>query len=125
MSKKDFQQYICKPFCAFFREGSKEELACRGALLVDNRVKRGLLNVHTMPVPDRNIDFRGKHDADLDAITCLHCQFKAEDCDFQSEEDKYNAAPCGGYLLLSLLKRAGVISPADIKGEDDDISESG
>ena len=40
MRKKHFKEYICRPFCKFFREGEKEEIACLGALVVEEMVKR-------------------------------------------------------------------------------------
>ena len=115
MAKKDFKEFVCIPFCTFFREDSSEELACRGALLFDKLLRHGHLRLDTLPGLSRDLDFRGKHDADLDAIVCRQCSFQKEDCDFQSEENRWNAEPCGGYLVLSLLKMAGLINPADLE----------
>lgn len=114
MGKKDFNHLVCVPFCAYFREGSKEEFACRGALLVEELLKRGYLKPGTLPKPGRGMDFCGRHDAELDAVVCRRCPFQEEDCDFQSAEHRDDAEPCGGYVLLGLLKAAGRIDPADL-----------
>ncbi len=114
MGKKDFKQIVCVPFCAYFHEGSKEEFACRGALLVEELLKRDFLRPGALPTPGQARDFRGRHDAELDAAVCRRCPFQKEDCDFQSAEHRHDAEPCGGYVLLGLLTAAGRIDPADL-----------
>jgi hypothetical protein len=115
MGKKDFNQFVCIPFCAYFREGSKEEFACRGALLVDELLRCGNLRPDALPEPRRDLDFCGKHDVELYALVCRRCPFQKEDCDFQSEEHRHDAEPCGGYVLLSMLKASGDINPAHLE----------
>jgi hypothetical protein len=44
---------------------------------------------------------------------CRACSFRASDCDFILTEGK--AAPCGGFVLLSLLLAEGEITLEDIK----------
>jgi hypothetical protein len=119
MLKKDFKEYICNPFCTYFHENSKEDLACRGALVVIELLRQGRLDINMLPELNRDIISWGKHDADLDAAVCRRCSFREEDCDFQSEENKYNANPCGGYRLLNLLKMTGFNITADFEEKND------
>jgi hypothetical protein len=113
MSKKDFKHYICDPFCVYFRENSKEDLACNGAIVITDMVRCGRLDINMLSGLNRSVDFRGKHDSDLDETVCRQCSFREQDCDFQSEENKDHAEPCGGYRLLSLLKTSGFNFTAD------------
>jgi hypothetical protein len=115
MSKKDFKEFICRPFCIFFRENSKEDLVCHGALVVMEQLRSGRLSLSTLSGLDRNLDVRGKHDAELDVTVCRQCSFKEEDCDFHSEEVRSDADPCGGYRVLSLLKTVGFDIAADLE----------
>ena len=51
MSKTDFQEYICRPFCDFFKPGVKEEMTCRGAVLVEQLVRRRRLTPRDFQEP--------------------------------------------------------------------------
>lgn len=118
MSKREFKEFICYPFCTFFREDSKEDLACRAALVVMELLRSGRLTLRALSGLERNLDVRGKHDAELDVTVCRQCSFREEDCDFHSEKDVSNAEPCGGYRLLHLLKTAGFDIAADLEARD-------
>ena len=45
MQKKDLQDYVCRPFCSFFREGEKEDLLCQGAIYIGQLVKEGKIDL--------------------------------------------------------------------------------
>ena len=113
--KRDFHDYVCRPFCTFYREGEKEELACQGAQVVHSLLKRGLLYPAQLPRGGKTIGARWQHDPALDAAVCRHCPFQAEDCDFQAESPPPYAEPCGGYILLTLLKEKGIIFLKDLE----------
>lgn len=114
MEKKDFKNYICRPFCRFFREGEKEDMACRGAQIVALLVQRGLLESENMPCEGKNPYLWKERDSCLEKTVCHDCPFYAQDCDFQSKEHVIGSEPCGGYILISLLKKNGSISEADL-----------
>jgi hypothetical protein len=115
MAKKEFKALICRQFCGYFKEGSKEDLACQGALAVEKLLKRDVINISLLS-KFSNIPNQGMpHDPDLDEVVCRHCSFEAEDCDFQSKDQKYDADPCGGYRLLQFLRLSGMVTRADLE----------
>jgi hypothetical protein len=115
MSKQDFKDYICRPFCMFFREGQKEEMACQGAEIIERLVRLGRLNPAALPREGKDSCSWENRDTALEVNVCKSCPFKREDCDFQSERPPPDAAPCGGYILLSLLKAIGIITSIDLE----------
>jgi hypothetical protein len=110
MSKTDFQEYICRPFCDFFKPGLKEEMTCRGALLVEHLVRRRRLTPEDFLPLDRNQPLIPGREADLEAAVCRDCPFQAEDCDFQSADPPPGCRPCGGLVLLRQLIIKGLIA---------------
>ncbi len=115
MSKRDFKDYICRPFCKFFREGHKEEMACRGASVIEHMVQSGLLNPPAMPQTGKSSHLWDQRDPGLEVCVCRHCEFRAEGCDFQSPNRPPDAEPCGGYILLSLLMEQGMLTLSNIE----------
>ena len=81
MKKTDFKHYICLPFCVFFREGEKEEMACQGALVIEELIRKGVLKSNELPGTGKDPELWEKHDESLE-IVCGMCPFKPEDCDF-------------------------------------------
>jgi len=120
MVKKDIKESICRPFCSFYREGVKEELICRGAQVVENLLKRGVVSVAEMPGDRQGFSSASAHDAFLEDAVCGLCAFRRDDCDFQSQESLPDAEPCGGFILVNLLIRKGVISLADLTESGDE-----
>jgi hypothetical protein len=119
MAKKDIKEYICRPFCSFYRDGVKEELLCGGAGVLEKLVLCGKLRVAELPV-DRNAFFSlDARDSILETAVCSSCDFRRDDCDFQAEPGPPDAEPCGGYILLRLLAEEGVVS-LDCLTESDD-----
>ncbi|MGA1824285.1 MAG: hypothetical protein ACMUIP_06420 [bacterium] len=114
MGKKDFKRYICRPFCMFFREGAKEDMACRGAQVVEALVRNGQLSPDDLPSHGKDPCLWQEHDTSLERILCHGCPFYANDCDYQSKDRVSGLEPCGGYILISLLKRNGSLSEADL-----------
>ena len=109
-SKKEFQNYICQPFCDFFKPGVKEELTCRGALLVQQLVRNRRLSPGDFRNLDRNEPLFPGQAADLEAAVCEGCPFRAEDCDFMSAAPPADCRPCGGWVLLRQLQKKGLIT---------------
>jgi hypothetical protein len=115
MSKIDFQQYICRPFCDFYKPGAKEELLCRGALLVERLVRQGRLHPGDFGDLRRDLPFPAGPETDLETAVCTGCPFENEDCDFRSLPPPEDARPCGGLLLLEQLRNKGRLSLEDLE----------
>jgi hypothetical protein len=115
MAKRDIKQYICRPFCSFYREGVKEELICYGARLIENLLQQGVVRVTELPGDGHGFSLVcAAQESFLDNAVCALCAFRREDCDFRSQPRPADAEPCGGYILIDLLLQKGVLSPADL-----------
>jgi hypothetical protein len=115
MLKAAFASYLCRPFCSFFRAGEKEEMACQGALVLAELVQRGRLDPESFPAAvEKERQRWQEEDVALERALCLPCPFALDGCDFHSELRSSETEPCGGYLLLQLLKDAGAISCAEL-----------
>jgi hypothetical protein len=98
---------ICLKFCAYYKPGKNEALACRGYTVVEQLMREG-----------RAIGFQGS-ERTFDAATaemlshkmCKTCDFHEHDCDFMLDR---TASPCGGFVLLAQLLGSGVITMRDI-----------
>ena len=113
-SKTVFQDYICRPFCDYFKPGGKEELTCRGALVVENLVRRQRLIPESFRELDREEPLTPGQEPGLEAAVCGDCPFRAEDCDFKSAQPPPDCRPCGGLVLLHRLQTRGMISVPDL-----------
>ncbi|MFP3999651.1 MAG: hypothetical protein ACLFUN_07390 [Desulfobacterales bacterium] len=102
-SKTDFKDYICRPLCMFFAEDEKEEMACLGARVAAQLYENGLISAEKIRNAAKERSVWEKHRSDLGAVMCRACEFKKEDCDFQSPEPSDDLEPCGGYILLAHL----------------------
>lgn len=115
MSKNTFKTYICKPYCAFFKDGEKEEMACQGAIILERLTQKKLIspsNLNTEPI-EKDASF--KKDETLLRLVCGRCPFEAQDCDFRSNPPPEGSVPCGGYILLYLLKSKKLLTIQDIE----------
>ncbi len=117
MTKKDFKDYICRPFCMFYKEGQKQEMACQGALVVGSLVDQRRISSEQLclSVKDRQICL--KHKDTLTRYVCRRCPFMKEDCDFQSNSPSDDLEPCGGYMVLAGLIENRVIEPRDMDSQ--------
>lgn len=117
--KNAFKEYICKPYCRFFREGQKEDLACYGAVVARRLVKRRKIepfeDEHRCPFDPEASPEASLDDPDLLSTVCRRCLFEAEDCDFRSASPPEGTLPCGGYILLFILKAQGLLTADDLK----------
>ena len=97
-------------------------MACQGAEVIVDLVGQGLLDPEDwshLEKPDRE----WIADPMLDRYLCHHCSFRLEDCDFQSDPPPPDAEPCGGYILLTLLKEQGLFTPPESEDDGEDIIE--
>jgi len=114
MTKKDFKDYICRPFCMFYKDGQKEEMVCQGALVAAALVKRGRVSVKQLGLCVKNDALYLKHKDVLTGFVCRQCPFMKDDCDFQSSSPSHDLEPCGGYVVLAALIENQVIEPRDL-----------
>ena len=121
MAKRDFQEHICRPFCSFFRAGEKEELACRGALVVERLVVGGMIDPAVLPGSEwKRSDLWQVNDPLLGKMVCGRCPFRDGECDYRAAERPADAEPCGGYILLRVLRKTGAVSADALREACDD-----
>lgn len=119
MVKREIIDYICRPFCSFYRESVNEELICGGAQEVGNLMERGVLRVDELPGGKKDFASSALRNGGLETIVCRKCAFREENCDFQAKKSPPDAEPCGGYILLFQLIENGVISIDELAGSND------
>ena len=115
MAKNNFKEYICLPYCIFFKEGEVEEFSCHGARIIEFLVDRKLIDLTKIPALTKAPDLWNKHKEDLGNRVCRRCSFRAKDCDFQSDEPSDDLEPCGGFILLAHLKENNLINEPDLE----------
>ena len=115
MGKVDFQDWICQPWCMFFVAGEKEEMACLGARVAERLLAAGRIDAAHVNAAEKNRSVWEARRQDLGEILCGKCEFRAEDCDFQSPHPADDLEPCGGYIVLAHLLENRIIDPADIE----------
>jgi hypothetical protein len=115
MAKKEMKDFVCKPFCTFFKEGVKEELICNGARLLEILMAKGMLSPEELGGDESAPGLEYGRNSSLETAVCRKCPFRKDDCDFQAESPPPYARPCGGYILLSLLAAKGVVSMEKLK----------
>lgn len=114
MSKNDFKDYVCRPYCIFFKEGQKEAMSCRGAEVVEKLVLLRQINTDRLPHFKKDSRLWQKYTQFLGGKICATCPFRAKDCDFMSEEPEAGPSdeiePCGGFIMLALLIEKDLIN---------------
>jgi hypothetical protein len=108
----DFEEGLCKRFCAYYKSSKDETLSCGGFLEVRRLVERG----GRFSFRDRRRSVSPKTAAALAGKVCKTCPFFKEDCDFILKTGK--ASPCGGFLLLGQLVDDGSISIDEVGKQD-------
>lgn len=108
--KNDFSGFICRPYCIFFKEGQKEEMACGAAIVAATLVKSGALSIASFPEPE-GISAPPRDDRLLFDLICRSCPFVRDGCDFRLPTPPVDAVACGGFVLLAALYRTGLLTP--------------
>ena len=91
-------------------------MACQGALVLAELVQRGRLSPERLPSSGEKAQRRWQEeDKELEKALCRPCPFALDGCDFHSAHRSAASEPCGGYLLLQLLKERGAITGIDLK----------
>jgi hypothetical protein len=107
--KKEFSGFICRPYCVFFKEGQKEEMACGAALTAAGLVENGLLSIDSFPRPG-TVDNAPRDNHLLFDLICRTCPFVLDGCDFRLPTPPADAVACGGFVLLCALHRSGTLT---------------
>jgi hypothetical protein len=109
MKSEALVKVLCRPFCTYYKPGRNEELLCRGALVIEQLMLSGKI-VFSAEAKHTALD-EAASDIVVQAV-CKSCDFRDHDCDFAQDR---KARPCGGYILLSRLLGAKMISIEDIQ----------
>jgi hypothetical protein len=115
MAKCDVADFVCRPYCSFYREGVKEELICNGARLLEILENKGALRGKPMDGVGEGSSLSQEEYKYLEEIVCRPCPFYADDCDFRSTPPPPGAEPCGGFILLALLAGKGLLNMEKLK----------
>lgn len=101
---------LCVNYCAYFKPGKNEDLACQGFLVVHGILRRG----KRLPLgrPERTAVPDDRTLAELKERVCAVCSFRESDCDYVLSGG--TAVPCGGFALLSHLLGTGDLRLRDI-----------
>jgi hypothetical protein len=117
MTKTNFIDYICRPYCMYFREGAKEDMACLAARIAEKLSEQSFFDPPAISLEkDPSAWLNQSRDAVLLEIVCQRCEFMDDDCDFRSDNPPPDTEPCGGLILLSLLMSCAVIDRASLAG---------
>jgi hypothetical protein len=113
--KKTIIDPVCRPYCIFFKEGQKEDMACQGVLSLEKLVNHGAITWSLVKKTAKKRAWWWQHKPVLEKCVCRFCDFLAEDCDFQSDAPSDDLEPCGGYVVLAFLLDQGHIDENDLK----------
>jgi len=105
---RSLRKSLCLPFCAYFKPGKNEELACRGYAVVERLLQSG----RCLPFAPGGRDFDRIRAEPVVKAVCHACDFQKDGCDFMADR---KAPPCGGFVLLARLIEQGVITLVDIR----------
>ena len=85
----DIRKKLCGAFCKYYKPSKKEDLACKGFLVVERLIRKGT----RIPFDDRASILPVSTQETLIGNMCVSCPFYAEDCDFVQHRE---LPPCGG-----------------------------
>ena len=100
---------LCSRYCPYYKPSKKENLACKGFLVVERFLSDG----NQIPFLKSDKICTAGAEEILREHLCPSCPFYESDCDFAQYED--GASPCGGFLLLAILIEESVVTSDTIK----------
>ena len=102
------EKRLCKNFCPYYKPSKDKGLACKGFSVIEKLLKGGknISFQKSEKIPGREIKEM------LVQTMCITCPFYENDCDFIQQ--RKNAPPCGGFLLLGQLLESDSITIDDI-----------
>jgi hypothetical protein len=101
------EKTLCSKYCAYYKPGKNDALACRGYVVVERLLHEG----KNVSLDCRVREFDPVAVALIISTMCPACDFYAQDCDFMQDRA---AQPCGGFVLLAQILGSGVITIEDI-----------
>lgn len=104
MKEERFERLVCLPHCRFYK-GGKEDMACAGLVFFQSRFRYEDLNKLLQTLEP--LEWDASEDEILGEILCKACDFAEDGCGFREGEE--DSPPCGGYVLLELMLRRGLI----------------
>ena len=102
------RESLCANFCAYFKPGKTEDLACRGYTLVERLLLAG--RVRAFEKTNRAIKSETRES--IVQNLCTACDFQIDGCDFMLDRQ---ARPCGGFAFLAQLIEVGSLTIDDLK----------
>jgi hypothetical protein len=109
MGEIDLRDRLCSRYCPYYKPLIKEELACKGFLVVERCISQG----KEIPFIISDKILAAGTENTLREHLCLSCPFYESDCDFAQQKD--GAPPCGGFSLLGILIEASVLTIDNIR----------
>ncbi len=105
----DLRGELCSRFCPYYKPGKKEDLACKGFLVIEGLINRGrqIPFSVTEKRPDPAIQESLLHNL------CAVCPFSEDGCDFVQQKESFS--PCGGFILLAYLLGANIVTIDNIR----------
>ncbi len=83
--------------------------------MVERLAADGLLEPSALPSGERKTaNIWQARDMLLEAGVCGPCPFRDGGCDFRAPVRPADAEPCGGYILLCILRDTGAITAEDL-----------
>jgi hypothetical protein len=105
----DLRDELCARFCPYYKPGKKEDLACKGFVVVKGLIEEGREIPFFVADKRPGPALREKLLHDL----CAVCPFFEDGCDFVQQKER--ASPCGGFILLAYLLSANIITIDNIR----------
>ena len=104
---------VCKRHCKFYKEGKKEEYACKGVFIIEALLEKSnvLESVSSLKDP---LVITFMHDSVLKKSVCGKCDLFRDGCDFRDPNCNYDAPPCGAFIILSCLVENKIIKTEEV-----------
>lgn len=107
--RADLRVELCSRFCPYYKPGKKEDLACRGFLVIDGLIRDGrqIPFLFTEERPGCEIQ------ESLLRNLCTSCAFSGDGCDFFRQGNSFS--PCGGFIFLANLLAGDIVTIDNIR----------
>lgn len=106
---------LCRKFCSYYKPSKDEDLACKGYLVMKHLLRNSKkIDIEEVSSSCTSDMFRNNVASEaLEKVMCCTCPFHEHDCDYA--DGREDAMPCGGFVFLVQLLKAGTITIDDIE----------